>query len=194
MNISNIDEIAKSIVEFLYRDFSQNENILVAIDGRCAAGKTTLASVLRGKTGANLVHMDDFFLRPEQRSKERLLEPGGNVDYERFEAEVLKPLREQMDFSYAPFDCYTMQLKKKVTVLPKRITIIEGSYSCHPALINYYDVKVFLAVDEARQKDRILKRNGADALKVFLQKWIPMEEKYFEKCGVREQCDMCFMT
>ena len=33
--------------------------------------------------------MDDFFLRPEQRRPERFAEPGGNVDRERFAAEVL---------------------------------------------------------------------------------------------------------
>lgn len=194
MNINNIDETAKSIVEFINKNFSGKENILVAIDGCCAAGKTTLASVLQEKTGANLVHMDDFFLRPEQRSKERLSQPGGNVDYERFETEVLKPLREHTDFSYAPFDCHTMQLKERISIFPKKITIIEGSYSCHPALANYYDVKIFLSVDEAKQKSRIEERNGADALNVFLQRWIPMEEKYFEKCAVKEQCDMCFTT
>lgn len=194
MNICNTDEMVKRIVDFLNRDFSHNENILVVIDGRCAAGKTTLAAALQEKTGANLVHMDDFFLRPEQRSRERLLQPGGNVDYERFEAEVLKPLKEHIGFSYAPFDCHTMQLKGKTTVFPSRVTIVEGSYSCHPALEAYYDVKIFLSVDEEKQKSRILERNGEDALNVFLQKWIPLEENYFEKCAVKERCDMCFVT
>lgn len=194
MNIGNVDEIAKNILKSINMNCSGKDNILVAIDGRCAAGKTTLASVLQEETGANLVHMDDFFLRPEQRSKERLFKPGGNVDYERFEAEVLKPLREHIDFSYAPFDCHTMQLKEKIAVSPKRITIIEGSYSCHPALASYYDVKIFLSVDEIKQESRILERNGADALNVFLQKWIPLEEKYFEKCAVKERCDMCYTT
>ncbi len=194
MNIYNTDKMVKSILESINMNFFGKKNILVAIDGRCAAGKTTLASVLQEKTEANLIHMDDFFLRPEQRSKERLSQPGGNVDYERFEAEVLKPLREHTIFSYAPFDCNTMQFKEKNLVLPKRINIIEGSYACHPALINYYDLKVFLSVDEERQKDRIAKRNGTDALEIFLQKWIPLEEKYLENCAVKEQCDMFFET
>ena len=58
--------------------------VLVAIDGRCAAGKTTLAASLQAQLECNVFHMDDFFLRPEQRTSERLHQPGGNVDYERF--------------------------------------------------------------------------------------------------------------
>ena len=63
----------------------RNQPMLIAVDGRCASGKTTLASALERETGCNVIHMDHFFLRPEQRTKQRLEEPGGNVDYERFQ-------------------------------------------------------------------------------------------------------------
>ena len=39
--------------------------VIVAIDGPCAAGKTTLAGKLQAAYDCNLFHMDDFFLRPE---------------------------------------------------------------------------------------------------------------------------------
>ena len=58
--------------------------VLVAIDGRCAAGKTTLTASMQARLECNVFHMDDFFLRPEQRTPERLGPPGGNVDYELF--------------------------------------------------------------------------------------------------------------
>ena len=38
--------------------------ILVAIDGRCGSGKTTLAAALQEMLQCPVVHMDDFFLRP----------------------------------------------------------------------------------------------------------------------------------
>ena len=60
----------------------------VAIDGPCASGKSTLGALLRGVYGANLFHMDDYFLPFARKTPERLAEPGGNVDYERFFAEV----------------------------------------------------------------------------------------------------------
>ena len=63
--------------------------VLVAIDGMSASGKSTLGNLLKEKYQCNLFHMDDFFLRPEQRTKERLSEAGGNVDYKRFQEEIL---------------------------------------------------------------------------------------------------------
>ena len=55
--------------------------VLVAIDGRCGSGKSTLAAALAERMPVNVFHMDDFYLRPEQRTEERFREPGGNVDY-----------------------------------------------------------------------------------------------------------------
>lgn len=50
----------------------QNENrentpILIAIDGRCASGKTTLAAMVQklyGSKNCDVLHMDDFFFAP----------------------------------------------------------------------------------------------------------------------------------
>ena len=46
----------------------RGEGLLVALDGRCAAGKTTLARMLGERYGWPVVHLDHFFLRPEQRT------------------------------------------------------------------------------------------------------------------------------
>ena len=60
-----------------------DEPLIVAIDGRCGSGKTTLGEYLEQVFDCNLFRMDDFFLRMEQRTPQRLKETGGNVDYER---------------------------------------------------------------------------------------------------------------
>ena len=75
----------------LRRDFAR---VLVAIEGGSASGKTTLGELLQNVYGCPVFHMDDFFLRPEQRTEARFAQPGGNVDRERFLEEVLIPLRE----------------------------------------------------------------------------------------------------
>ena len=56
--------------------------ILVAIDGPCASGKTTLGKRLERQLSASLIHADDFFLPKEKRTAERKAEVGGNIDYE----------------------------------------------------------------------------------------------------------------
>ena len=46
-----------------------------------------------------------FFLRMEQRTPQRLKETGGNVDYERFEETVLRPIFQKQTVFYQPFSC-----------------------------------------------------------------------------------------
>ena len=54
------------------------ERVIIAVDGPCTAGKTTLAAALAAEFDCNIFHMDDFFLRPHQRTPERLAETGGD--------------------------------------------------------------------------------------------------------------------
>lgn len=122
------------------------ENLVIAVDGRCAAGKTTLAAMIEEKTGCNVIHMDHFFLQPGQRTKERLDEPGGNVDYERVRKEVIIPLSRGQAFSYQPFDCKSMELTREIKIKPASLAVVEGSYSCHPVLWDFYDLRIFLDI------------------------------------------------
>lgn len=167
---------------------SQKERVIVAIDGNCTAGKTTLAGRLAELYDCNVFHMDDFFLRPEQRTPERYAEVGGNVDYERFAEEVLIPLKDGKSFSYCPFDCSTFTLAAPVTVAPKKLNIIEGTYSHHPYFGDRYDLKIFLTVSPEIQHQRILER-PAFLHQRFFEEWIPMETKYFFHFGIEAKTD-----
>lgn len=164
---------------------------IVAIDGGAAGGKTTLAAWLARRFGADVLHMDDFFLQPHQRTAQRLCEPGGNVDYERFAREVLLPLRRGEAYCYRRYDCRTQTLGEGKERAPAPLTIVEGSYSLHPALAAQYDLRVLLEVDPRTQSARILKRNGADKHRRFMQEWIPLENRYFEATDIRSRCDVC---
>ena len=169
---------------------NEKDFILIAIDGRCGAGKTTLAKKLIKELSANVIHMDDFFLRPEQRTKERLSTPGENIDHERFLKEVLLPLSGNKSFSYRPFNCKTQALSDPVNITPSEITVIEGSYSCHPELWDFYDLHIFVDTDYKTQLERIKKRNGEEMAEIFKNKWIPLEEKYFNEFNIKERCEI----
>lgn len=166
---------------------------IIALDGRCASGKTTLADRLCGALGWTVIHMDDFFLRPEQRSPERYAAPGENVDHERFLAEVLAPLAAGQPVCYRPFDCHTGRLGDPVRPACGPVTVVEGSYCCHPSLWDFYDLRVFADVGPDEQLRRIQSRNGAYA-EVFRTRWIPLEERYFSAFSVRERCDFQLMV
>lgn len=169
---------------------SGKESAIVAIEGGSASGKSTLADVLREVYSCTVFHMDDFFLRPEQRTKERLAEVGGNVDRERFAKEILQPLAQGKSVQFRRFDCATQRLGEEQTVTPGRLTVIEGAYSMHPAFGRYYDLAVFLDIDPDLQRKRILTRNTPAFAGRFFDEWIPLENRYFEATGIRERCDL----
>ena len=171
----------------------QKKSIAIAIDGNSASGKSSLAALLKPDYSCNVIHMDDFFLRPSQRTPARLKEPGGNIDYERFGKEVIRPLKAGEMFSYRPYNCRTMELSEPVIVNPNRINVIEGVYSLHPHFIEAYDIKVFLSLDETVQRRRLSERN-AEIYERFVNEWIPMETGYFEFFRISEKCDFIFDT
>ncbi len=198
MNIENVTDstkrLAVNIADMIREESDKEANFLVAIDGRCASGKTTLARELQEILSCDVIHMDHFFLRPEQRTRERLNTPGENVDHERFLEEVLIPLRKNEAVSYRPFDCKTMELGEPILLSDSKIYIIEGAYSCHEALWGYYDFRIFLSVSPKEQIQRIMLRNGEDSAEIFRSKWIPLEERYFEAFHVADKCNYCFTT
>lgn len=167
---------------------------IVAIDGRCGSGKTGLARLIAQLFPCSVFHMDDFFLPFDKRTPQRLAQPGGNVDYERVLSEVLEPLSRGQDVVYRPFDCGTGGLLASRTVPFSPLTVLEGSYSHHPALAERYDLKLFLTCTQKEQRRRLLQREGTQGLSPFLERWIPLEEQYFSACHIEEESDLTVDT
>ena len=167
---------------------------LIGIDGRCAAGKTTISEILSRKTGWPIVHLDDFFLRPEQRTPERYAEPGGNVDRERLLEEVMIPLEQHKAVTFQKFDCSCMKLGEAVSIPKADVIVFEGSYALHPELRDHYHLRVFLDVDPEDQLERIEARSGKEKRAVFEARWIPLEETYFSFYQVASCADLTINT
>lgn len=185
----NALEIVKEEIKSILKE---KETAIIAIDGRCGSGKTTLANAISEDFNCNVFHMDDFYLPLEKRTKERLDESGGNIDRQRFLEEVIVPARNGEAVFYKAFDCKLQSLKASVTMKPKSIVITEGSYSCHNDFYVLYDLHIFLTISSETQKERIIKRNGEDGYKAFENKWIPFEEKYFKEQDVKSKCELVF--
>ena len=171
---------------------SSRDSVIVAIEGGSASGKTTLSDSLRQVYDCNVFHVDDFFLRPEQRTPERFAQIGGNVDRERFAAEVLDSLKKGETVQYRCFDCHTQSLGELITVEPKTLTIVEGVYSTHPAFSRYFDIAVFLDITPECQRNRILKRNAPRLAERFFDEWIPLENRYFSGTDIKKRADLIF--
>ncbi|MFA6845498.1 MAG: hypothetical protein WCR02_07215 [Sphaerochaetaceae bacterium] len=162
----------------------------IAIDGRAASGKTTIASQLEEILMGGVIHMDDFFLPKELRTEKRFAQLGGNVHYERFLKEIIPNLSRCDEFSYQRFDCKKMDYGEWRKVPKTKWHIVEGSYSCHPVLGRYMDLRVFSDITEQEQRRRILAREDVNVARMFMERWIPLEEAYFSGFCLKEHADM----
>lgn len=168
-----INYIVNEINEML----KKQERVIIAIDGQCCSGKTSLAEELSKIFDCNVYHMDDYFLPLNKRTEKRFHEIGGNVDYERFNDEIIHGLKSGQSFSYQTFSCQIMDFDRVIDITPKEIEIIEGSYSLHSTLIKNYDLKILLKISDVTQIQRLKKRNPKQ-LQTYIEKWIPLENKY----------------
>ena len=178
---------------------AQNKRAVVAIDGRCGAGKSTLANAVAQIYSADIIHMDDFFLSAELRTKERLSSPGGNVHYERFFDEVVLPLNHGGSFSYRVFDCTKMDFSSYRTVNANGLILIEGAYSHHPyfaAALGHepYNLRVFMDISPTLQRERIIARGGGEAYQSFERMWIPLEEAYIGAYDIKGKAGLVLLS
>ncbi len=171
------------------REAGDMSPVLIALDGRSGAGKTTFSGYMNALYRIPVISMDDFFLQADQRTEERYAKTGENVDHERFLEEVLIPLKETGKAVYRPFSDVTMDFEEPVVVEDHDIIIIDGPYSMHPDLVSYYDLKYFLTIDPVAQKARLIEREGIERTQEFLEKWLPLEEAYIKEYDIEHVCD-----
>ena len=87
----------------------------------------------------------------------------------------------------------------KVSYLPPRplgsapLVIVEGSYSHHPSLAPYYDIRIFVTCSPDEQARRLRKREG-ERYSNFVERWIPLEEGYFANYSIEENAEMMVVT
>lgn len=169
------------------------DRLNIAIDGRAAAGKTETAALLASLYGADVIHMDDFFLPKERKTAERLVVPGGNVDSERFYDEVYSHINDSV-IGYGIFDCGKQAVTQRVRLERGKILVVEGVYSLLPSLRDRYDIKIFLDTDPVTQRDRIILRGGIRLYERYESEWIPLEERYFALLDPASACDIRIRT
>ena len=180
------------LFDIIEKELPHRKRTVLAIDGAAASGKTTLASFLAEKYGAEIVHMDDFFLPRERKTEVRLAEPDGNIDRERFLAEVLPFINSAEPFSYGRYDCSLGKVTKKVQVSDSPLVIVEGVYSLSRYFREHYDIKIMLTVEKETQLARLRERCEDWQYESFLNIWLPLEARYFSLCGIEGACDMVF--
>ena len=186
-------EQIKQKVEVLLKE-NKKEIIVIAIDGMTGSGKTTLAEELSQVYKAPIFHADDYFLPPELRTEQRLNEPGGNIHYEKMKKEIIDILVDgkiNSTIKYKPFICKNQSYGEEKSFKLSKINIVEGSYCLNPYFGKYYDISVFLKINEKSQIERLTKR-CPQMINNFINKWIPLEKKYHDAFKLYDNCDIKF--
>ena len=183
--------IADELSAIIKARSANTERFIVAIDGRCSSGKSTLANILADRLSATLLHMDDFFLPLSRRTESTFSTPAGHMDFEKLLSEVISPILSGDVAHYRPYLCKTASFGEERTVEPSGVIILEGSYSHHPVLKKHCDLSVFLKIDKELQSERIREREGEGA-KRFFELWIPREEEYFRAFDIEAGANLSF--
>lgn len=167
----------------VYSLMQKKGSAVIAIDGRCGSGKTYLAGLLDRLFSCRICHMDDFYMPLEERPPNWMEIPGGNMNLDRFLKEVLRPAKKGRQIAYRAYDCKKNEMGETIRMPAADLTVVEGSYSCHPQLIAEYDLTIFLTCGREEQRRRLRMREG-DYYPVFEKRWIPLEEKYFSRYAI----------
>lgn len=168
--------------------------VIVALDGHCGSGKTTLAAALAQQFPACCVlHTDDFYLPPAQRVSgwERI--PCANMDLERLHRELLLPLCAGQSAVYQAYSCREGAYLPQTVLSPQPLVILEGSYSHHPILCSCETLRVFVTCSKEEQTRRLQAREG-ERFAAFAARWIPLEEEYFARFHVLQNSEFILRT
>ena len=112
--------------------------LVLALDGRCGSGKTTLANGLAAQfPGCTLLRTDDFYLPPARRSPDWAHTPCANMDLTRLRDEALRPAYAGQTVDYRAYSCREGAYLPPAQLPAQPLVILEGSYSHHPLLRPY---------------------------------------------------------
>lgn len=145
--------------------------LIIAVDGRSGAGKTTLAveltALLREHHTVSLFHLEDLY-------------PGwdGLADgMERYVRTVLAPLAAGQEARWTAWDWTTNDDGAGRLTQPADIVVVEGVGAACRAARELLDVVVWIDADDDLRRTSALARDGA-AYAPFWQRWSEQEEQW----------------
>lgn len=161
---------------------------ITSLEGKCTSGKSTITKELENKY--TVINIDDFFLSKNKKTKERLNEIGGNIDYELVKETILKIKdawkENKQVVEYTVFDCTKQAYYTKKITLKNKV-ILEGVYSYHKYFNDLIDYLAYLQVDFDTQIKRVSNRSLKER---FINEWIPLENRYFDFYKLEDICDI----
>lgn len=157
--------------------------VIIAVDGRSGAGKTTLAvelaARLRMHHKVSLFHLEDIY-------------PGWNglaAGIERYVTTVLAPLRNGDAAEWVSWDWEKHYDGRSHVTLPAEIVIVEGVGAAASAARPMLDAVVWVDAPDDERKHRALARDGS-TYEQFWDSWASQEDEWLETDDVLEHLDI----
>ena len=158
-----------------------DKKVLIALEGRCASGKTTISKLIKDVT---LIHIDDFF---DEKKEDRL-------NYKEL-INLLNRIKNAKVGEIIEFNAFSCRdwkyYKKEITVnnvilfefksfAALFFIFFEGVYSYSEEIRDYFDKVIFSVISKDEQLNRLNKRENEYYLQKYLNEWIPSEEEYYK--------------
>ena len=140
----------------------EHPRALVCIDGPAGAGKTTLAEQLAQlRANAVVIHMDDLYDgwidALDAQLTARLVE------------RIRDPFLAAQPITYQRYDWYAGAFGETVTAPPTDLLVIEGVASAQQVMRSAAALSIFIDVDPAIGRQRVLDRDGGASMEAKKQ-------------------------
>lgn len=173
---------------------------IVAIDGRSANGKSTLAALINLEVpGSVLVHTDDIPSSAAWSGRDRYSPPESAIPsfydwVERVREKVLKPARAGQAVAYRP-PSWTDWLREESAFIDVSagcpLLIFEGVGAARRELTDLLDVAVWVQSDTEKAETRGIIRDGGDMeAATFWKKWMAEEVPFLAAQKSWERADL----
>lgn len=155
---------------------------LIGVSGFGGSGKSTLAEALHESLPGSVAVPGDEFLRdrpPQDRSDD-----WAAVDRERLLEQVLAPVRRGEAPHYQTYDRQARALGPRVRS-PGSPVIVEGLGLFHPAIVQLFDLRIWVDVDlasataQGKWRDKNVYLNAQTQL--WDTVWMPTDEAFFAR-------------
>lgn len=195
----------KEICNSILKLSSENEVIIIGIDGLGGAGKSTISEricceIKNNNVHTILLHIDDFINVREVRYNSAYPEWQCYYDlqwrYEYFTG-IIKQIKNrtnnniEIELYDKDNDCYFSQ---NYDIEEKTVVIVEGIFLQRKELYGIFDYMVYIDVPEDERMTRVLKRdtyigNEQQIIDKYENRYFPAERKYFNKYHPEQSAD-----